>query len=151
MPRSSGPAATCSVASGEVHPDIIAALDLRADRIYVAELALAGLAGGRPREFRVAAPSRFLGVERDLAVVVPLETPAASVEAAIRRHGGSLLRDVTLFDVYRGRPLADGDKSLAYRLILRDDERTLTDTELDAAVAAVVAGLTTDIGARFRT
>jgi phenylalanyl-tRNA synthetase beta chain len=136
---------------GELHPEIVAALDLRAERIYVAELAIAGLAGGRPPEFRVEAPSRFTSVERDVAVVVPLEVPAATIEAAIRRHGGSLLRDVTLFDVYRGRPLEEGDKSLAYRLTLRDDERTLTDAELDAVVAAVVAGLTSDIGARFRT
>ena len=136
---------------GELHPATIEALDLRAERIYVAEVAVAGLAGGRPSEHRVTAPSRHLAVERDLAVLVPLETPAAVVEAAIRRHGGPLLRDVTLFDIYRGKPLAESDKSLAYRLALRDDERTLTEAELDAAVAAVVAGLTTDVGARFRT
>ena len=48
-------------------------------------------------------------------------------------------------------PLAETELSLAYRLILGDDQRTLTDDELDATVAAVVAGLTTDVGARFRT
>jgi phenylalanyl-tRNA synthetase beta chain len=136
---------------GELHPELIAALDLRADRVYVAEVAIAGLAGGRPSDYRVSAPSRHLPVERDLAIVVPLETPAAVVESAIRRHGGPLLRDVTLFDVYRGKPLPETDKSLAYRLTLRDDERTLTESELDAAVAGVIAGLTADIGARFRT
>ncbi len=136
---------------GELHPETVASLDLRAERVYVAEVAVAGLAGGRPADFRVVAPSRQLSVERDLAVVVPLETPAAVVDAVILRHGGPLLRGVALFDIYRGRPLADGDKSLAYRLTLRDDERTLTEDELDAAVAAVVAGLTADIGARFRT
>jgi phenylalanyl-tRNA synthetase beta chain len=136
---------------GEVHPDLIAAFDLRAERVYVAEVAVAGLAGGGPTEHRVTAPSRHLPVERDLAVLVPLETPAAVVEATIRRHGGPLLRDVTLFDIYRGKPLDEADKSLAYRLTLRDDERTLTEPELDAAVAGVVAGLTEDIGARFRT
>lgn len=136
---------------GELHPEAIEALDLRAERIYVAEVALAGLAGGRPADYRVAAPSRHLSVERDVAVLVPLETPAAAVEATIRRHGGPLLRDVTLFDIYRGKPLDPADKSLAYRLTLRDDERTLTEAELDAAVAGVVAGLSADIGARFRT
>ncbi|MEO8437424.1 MAG: phenylalanine--tRNA ligase subunit beta [Chloroflexota bacterium] len=136
---------------GELHPEAIAALDLRAERIYVAEVALAGLAGGGPADYRVAAPSRIPSVERDLAVIVPLETPAYAVEATIRRHGGPLLRDVALFDIYRGQPLAEGDKSLAYRLTLRDDERTLTDPELDEAVVAVVAGLTGDLGARFRT
>jgi phenylalanyl-tRNA synthetase beta chain len=136
---------------GELHPDAIADLDLRAERVYVAEVAIAGLAGGQPSEYRVAAPSRQPTVERDLAVVVDADRPAAEVEVAIRRHGGPLLRGVTLFDIYRGRPLAETDKSLAYRLTLRDDERTLTEAELDAAVAGVVAGLTADLGARFRT
>ena len=58
---------------------------------------------------------------------------------------------MALFDIYRGRPLAETDKSLAYRLTLRDDERTLTEAELDAAVAGVVAGLSDELGARFRT
>ena len=136
---------------GELHPETIAALDLRAERIYVAEVAVAGLAGGNLADYRVTAPARFPSVERDLAVIVPAETPAYAVEATIRRHGGPLLRDVALFDIYRGQPLAETDKSLAYRLTLRDDERTLTDAELDAAVAGVMAGLTDGLGARFRT
>jgi phenylalanyl-tRNA synthetase beta chain len=136
---------------GEVHPETIAALDLRAERIYVAEVALTGLAGGSLADYRVTAPSRFPSVERDLAIIVPLETPARTVEEAIRRHGGPLLRDVALFDIYRGQPLAETDKSLAFRLTIRGDERTLTDAELDEAVARVVSGLTDDLGARFRT
>ncbi len=136
---------------GELHPETIAALDLRAERIYVAEVALAGLAGGSLADYRVTAPSRFPSVERDLAIIVPVDTPARAVEEAIRRHGGPLLRDVALFDIYRGQPLDEADKSLAFRLTLRDDERTLTDAELDEAVARVVSGLTDDLGARFRT
>ena len=99
----------------------------------------------------MTAPSRHLPAERDLAVIVAADRPAAEVEAAIRRHAGPLLRGVELFDIYRGAPLAGTEVSLAYRLILGDDARTLTDDELDAAVAAVVAGLTADVGARFRT
>jgi len=136
---------------GELHPGTIAALDLRTERVYVAEVAIAGLAAGEPSIPRVTAPSRHLSVERDLAVIVPLERPAAEVEAAIRRHGGPLLRAVELFDIYRGKPLDETEVSLAYRLTLRDDERTLTEEELDAAVAAVAGGLTADLGARFRT
>jgi len=79
------------------------------------------------------------------------EVDFADVEAAIRRHGGPLLRGVTLFDIYRGKPLADGDKSLAYRLHIRDDDRTLTEAELDEVVAAVISGIAADVGARFRT
>jgi phenylalanyl-tRNA synthetase beta chain len=135
---------------GELHPGTVAALDLRAERIYVAEVAVAGLAGGQPADHRVLAPSRQPSVERDLAVIVAIDRPAADVEAAIRRHGGRLLRHVTLFDIYRGQPLGDADKSLAYRLTLRDDDRTLTDGELDTVVGGVVAGLTADVDARFR-
>ena len=81
-------------------------------------------------------------------VTLPLERIP---EIGIVRHGGPLLRDIALFDIYRGQPLAETDKSLAYRLTLRDDDRTLTDADLDEAVAGVVAGLTVDLGARFRT
>ena len=136
---------------GELHPALIEALDLRADRVVVAELAISGLAGGQVDVPRVVAPSRHQASERDLAVIVADDRPAAEVEAAIRRHGGPLLRDVTLFDVYRGQPLVAGEVSLAYRLTLRDDDRTLTEAELDAAVAEVVAGLEHDVAARFRT
>ena len=59
---------------------------------------------------------------------------------------------VSLFDIYRGRPLADDDKSLAYRLVFQADERTLTEAELDAAVAAAIAaGLAPSVGGRIRT
>ena len=136
---------------GEVHPALIADLDLRADRIYVAELAIAGLAGGQPSGYRVAAPSRQPTVLRDLAVVVAVDRAAADVEATIRRHGGPLLRDVVLFDIYQGRPLAESDKSLAYRLSFRDDERTLTEGEADAAIATVVDSLASEHGARIRS
>jgi phenylalanyl-tRNA synthetase beta chain len=136
---------------GELHPEAVAALDLRAERVVVAELAVAGLAGGQLVDARGATPSRHPSVQRDVALVVRADVPAGDVEAAIRRHGGPLLRAVALFDIYRGRPLDDAEKSLAYRLTLRDDERTLTESEVDSAVAAVVAGLADDIGARVRT
>ncbi len=136
---------------GELHPAVVEVLDLRATRIVVGEFAIAGLAGGQQSRYRVVAPSRQPTVERDLAVIVPIERSAGEVEAAIRRHGGPLLRGLTLFDVYRGKPLAEGDKSLAYRLLIRDDDRTLTEAELDGVVTAVMNGLTADIGARFRT
>jgi phenylalanyl-tRNA synthetase beta chain len=62
---------------------------------------------------------------RDLAVIVAETTSAAEVEASIRERGGALLRSVTLFDIYRGRPLDDHQKSLAYRLAFAADDRTL--------------------------
>ena len=69
----------------------------------------------------------------------------------IRRHGGPLLRSAVLFDIYRGRPLGDTDKSLAFRLAFQAADRTLTEAEIDQAIEAVTAGLGADVGGRLRT
>jgi phenylalanyl-tRNA synthetase beta chain len=136
---------------GELHPAVVEALDIRAEHVVVAEVAIRGLAGGQVAPARVTAPPRHPAVERDLAVIVGTSRPAAEVAASIRRHAGPRLRALALFDIYRGRPLADEEKSLAYRLTLRDDDRTLTDADVDAVVAQVTAGLAGDLGARLRT
>jgi phenylalanyl-tRNA synthetase beta chain len=90
-------------------------------------------------------------VERDLAVIVGKNRTAASVQASIRGHAGDLLRDLRLFDLYRGAPLAADEKSLAYRLVFGAGDRTLTEGEVDAAMAAVRSGLAADLGAHIRS
>jgi phenylalanyl-tRNA synthetase beta chain len=69
----------------------------------------------------------------------------------IARAGGPLLRASALFDIYRGAPLAAGEKSLAYRLTFQDPERTLTEAEVDAAIADVTQALVRTVGGRLRT
>jgi phenylalanyl-tRNA synthetase beta chain len=130
---------------------LLETLELRAADVIVAELAVAGLSGGRPSVPRSVTPSRHPAVERDLAVIVAEGTPSADVGGTIGRHAGALLRSVALFDIYRGRPLADGEKSLAFRLAFQAPDRTLTESEVDAAIAAVTAGLAADVGGRLRT
>ena len=136
---------------GSLHPALIAELELRAEDVVVAELAIEGLSGGQPSTPRSVTPPRHPAVERDLAAIVAEAIAAADVEASIRRHGGPLLRSVVLFDIYRGRPLDEQDKSLAYRLSFRAQDRTLTEGEVDAAIDAVTGGLATDVGGRLRT
>jgi phenylalanyl-tRNA synthetase beta chain len=136
---------------GSLHPALLEELELRAADVIVAELAIGGLSGGQPTVPRSATPSRHPVVDRDLAVIVAEARPAADVEDSIRRHGGPLLRSVVLFDIYRGRPLGDGDKSLAYRLAFQADHRTLTEAEIDGAIEAVTAGLASEVDGRFRT
>ena len=136
---------------GELHPDVADALDLRGGRIIVAELAIAGLSGGQPAVPRIAAPSRYPAVERDIAVVVRAAIPAASVADSIEGNGGPLLRSVRLFDIYRGRPLEDDERSLAFRLVFQAPDRTLEETEIDAAVADITVGVGSDVGGRIRT
>jgi phenylalanyl-tRNA synthetase beta chain len=136
---------------GELHPALVEALDLRTARILVAELAIAGLSGGQPTVPRATTPPRHPAVDRDLAVIVAETIPAADVEAAIRRHGGPLLRSIRLFDIYRGKPLTDDEKSLAYRLAFQAEDRTLVETEVDDAIGSVTSGLAADVGGRLRT
>ena len=136
---------------GELHPSVQASLDLRAERVVLAELAIAGLAAGRLTDARGATPSRYPAVQRDLAIVVDAATPAATVATSIRHHAGALLQALQLFDIYRGRPLADAEKSLAWRLTFGSSDRTLTETEVDEAMMAVAAGLATDVAGRLRS
>ncbi len=136
---------------GELHPALIDDLGLRAERIVVAELAVAGLSGGQPAVPLGRTPSRHPVVERDLAVVVPADRPAGEVEAAIRQHAGPLLGSVELFDIYRGRPLPDDRRSLAFRLVFGATDRTLTEDEVDRAIADVTSGLATDVDGHLRT
>ena len=136
---------------GELHPSVLATWDLRAERVIVAELAISGLSGGQLGPVRVAPIPRSQSLERDLAVVVPEALPAAEVAATIRGAGPGTLRRVALFDVYRGAPLAAGEKSLAWRLVFGADDRALTDAEVDAGVAALAAALAAAHGARLRT
>jgi phenylalanyl-tRNA synthetase beta chain len=99
----------------------------------------------------VEAIGRYPTMERDLAVVVAVGLAAASVEAAIRRHAGGLLMQERLFDLYRGAPLGADEKSLAYRLVFGTIDRTLTEGEVDSAMAAIRAGLEADLGGHIRS
>jgi phenylalanyl-tRNA synthetase beta chain len=136
---------------GELHPDVLESNDVRAERVVVGELSIAGLGGGRLAPVRTVPPDRYPDAARDLAIVVGSDRPAADIAAAIRMHGGELLRSVALFDVYRGVPLAATEKSLAYRLTFQAPDRTLTEAEVDAITATIAAGLERDLGAHLRT
>jgi phenylalanyl-tRNA synthetase beta chain len=133
----------------ELHPDALQAWEIRAARVIVAELDVPGLERGSLVPVRVEPIPRFPEVERDMAVIVVETQTAAQVEAAIRADAGPLLRSVRLFDVYRGAPLEATEKSMAYRLVFGVD-RTLTEAEVDEAVAGVRKALEIGLGARLR-
>jgi phenylalanyl-tRNA synthetase beta chain len=135
---------------GELHPKVADEVDLRGSRLLVAELEVGGLSSGRPLDVQAAPPPRHPAAERDLAIVVPETAPAASVAEAIRSAAGPELVSVRLFDIYRGSPLSTDEKSLAWRLRFQADDRTLTEPEIEAAVAAITAGVRA-IGGRIRT
>jgi phenylalanyl-tRNA synthetase beta chain len=135
---------------GELHPIRADEVDLRGARLVVAELDIAGLAGGRLKDVRAAAPPRYPAAERDIAIVVPETTAAADVAAVIRAAAGPDLASVRLFDIYRGTPLASDEKSLAWRLVFQAEDRTLTEAEIETAVAAITNAVGRS-GGRVRT
>ena len=136
---------------GELHPSILAAWDLRAERVLVAELAIRGLSSGQVPPVRVAPVGRVQPAERDLALIVDEALPAADLAATLRSAGGERLRELALFDIYRGAPLTAGEKSLAWRVVFAAEERVLTDDEVDADVARLVSAAVTAHGARLRS
>jgi phenylalanyl-tRNA synthetase beta chain len=90
------------------------------------------------------------GSERDLALLLPAAVEAGAVEAAVRDSAGELLEEVFPFDLYAGKGIPEGTRSVAFRLRFRAPERTLTDAEVDGAVARVLAALEERHGVRRR-
>ncbi len=135
---------------GEVHPAVLAAWDLRTERVVVGEFAVAGLAAGQLPVVRLSTTGRRLEVERDLAVVVTEETAAGDVAATLRDAGGPWMQAPVLFDVYRGAPLVAGEKSLAWRIGLRAGEGALEEGEADAVIGRLVEAVAARHGGRLR-
>lgn len=120
---------------GALHPAIAASLEL--PQVFLFELTLPLSKG--PGTFTDIA--KYPASTRDLAVVVPESTPYAKVEQLIRRHAGEHLEKLEIFDVYRGKPLQDGEKSLAFHLSFRHEERTLTDLETDRFMQNIITAI----------
>jgi phenylalanyl-tRNA synthetase beta chain len=117
--------------------------------VFVLEMRLPEAAAGR-REVAYQPIPVHPGSERDLALLVPASTRAAEVSATIREAAGALLEDVFPFDLYEGKGIPEGTRSIAHRLRFRAPERTLTDAEVDEAVARVLRALEERHGIRRR-
>ena len=134
---------------GEIHPEVSDAFG-GAQRLYAAELDFLSLLASRKPEKPFEPLPRFPAVTRDLAVVCDETVPAAKLSDAVRRGAGPLLVDCRPFDVYTGRHIDAGQKSVAFALTLRAGDRTLTDAEADAAVRGALEVLGRDCGAVLR-
>ena len=134
---------------GEIHPEVAENYGFTV-RVYAAELFFANLVEFADREVHYTKPPKYPAMSRDVAMVVDEATPAAEIEKVIRSAGDALLRDVKLFDVYRGEQVESGKKSVAYSITYRHDDRTLTDEETERAHSKVIAALREKIGAVIR-
>jgi phenylalanyl-tRNA synthetase beta chain len=135
---------------GEIHPSVRDAFDLPNSRVAAAELNLEALLAQVPHAWFVDPISPYPAVLQDLAVVVDETVAAADVQSLIVKIGGFLLKEVHLFDVYRGEPVPTGKKSLAYALAFQAPDKTLRDAIVAKQVQRIVKELETELGAELR-
>ena len=115
--------------------------DIECSPVYVFELDLEPLVQESLPIFRENSP--FPPVYRDISLLVPVESPMEEVSSAIRSEGGDLLRNIRLFDIYSGKGIPEGYRSLAFSLAYQRNDKTLTDAEVDAVHAGVRAKMET--------
>jgi len=131
---------------GELHPRLVRELGFTQAPVLF-ELDVAALRVSVPQGREI---SRFPQVRRDLALVLPENVTFGALRERVVLSGSSFLRNVRIFDVYRGAGIEKGRKSVALGLIFQDISRTLTDDDVDRAVAALVADLRENLDARIR-
>lgn len=124
---------------GELHPTLAADNDLK--RTYVFELNFDALMSVSVGYINYQPIPRFLGMSRDIALEVDQNIPAADLLSTIHAHGGNILKDTLVFDVYQGEHLEKGKKSIAIRLNYLDTEETLTDERVSKVQAEIEAAL----------
>lgn len=132
---------------GVLHPSVAKALDVPGAPVLF-QLDLDALLGGSAPSY--APLDDQPTSRRDLALVVDEEVSAADLTACVRESAGPQLREVRVFDIYRGAGLPDTSKSMALGLIFQDKSRTLADDEIDAAVARVCEAAQSQLGATVR-
>lgn len=132
---------------GALHPSLLQKLGIITP-VVVFELDYEAIASGSIVNFQTF--SKFPAVRRDLALLVDKQIQYAKLEQAIRKIVGKLLTELVIFDVYQGKGISDDKKSVAIGITLQDNERTLTDAEVNDVFAQVVTNLEREFGATLR-
>ncbi|MEB3269241.1 MAG: phenylalanine--tRNA ligase subunit beta [Leptolyngbya sp.] len=129
---------------GQLHPQLCQQRDLPPE-IYVFQLhwsvLVTCLASGRQKAVKFSPYSTYPASDRDLAFYAPIDTAVAELQKVMTKTGGKLLDSITLFDDYRGESVPEGQRSLAFRLVYRASDRTLTDEDVDPVHQKVRAAL----------
>jgi phenylalanyl-tRNA synthetase beta chain len=133
---------------GQLHPRLTSQYDLEDTVVF--QLDVAKLLTRVKEEVRYYPIPRYPAVTRDLAVIVNADVPTGELEEGIRESAGELLESVTLFDVFVSEKIGEGKKSVAYSLVYRASDRTLTDEEVNEAHERVVRYLEDVFGASLR-
>ncbi len=134
---------------GQVHPLVAKNYGMDAE-VYCVEVSFTKLLGLQLPDATYTPLPKYPGVSRDISVICDEALTVAEAERVITAAAGKLLRDVKLFDIYRGTGVPEGKKSLAFSMELRADDRTLTDADSDGVLKKVLAALAEQCGAVLR-
>lgn len=133
----------------EVHPATMTAFELT-KRTVIAEVDLVKLFAMQSKMGHVFSLPKFPAVTRDIALVMDETTTVGSVLSVICKSGGALLERAEMFDIYRGAQLGDGKKSVAFSLVFRNSERTLTDDDVNPLMQKILMNCENSCGASLR-
>lgn len=134
---------------GEVHPAVLSAYGITKP-VYIFELDATTVMKYMAKDLKYKALPKYPATSRDLAMLVDVDVNAADIKKAMTKAAGQNLTQITLFDVYTGKQVEEGKKSLAFSLTFQSNDKTLTDAEIDPAIEKIVAKLQKDFNANLR-
>ena len=134
---------------GELHPNVAKNYDINT-RVYlgVIDISMIEEAANLDRVYKPL--PKYPAVSRDIAMLVKDEVLVKDIENIIKQRGGKILESYSLFDVYKGKQIQEGYKSVAYSITFRASDRTLTEEEVNKAMKKIINGLETNLEAHLR-
>lgn len=135
---------------GEIHPQVLDSFDITR-KVYIFEINVAVLVKHARLIGTYRPLPKFPGINRDIAVILPVDIPADNVYRTILGNASQLLSEVKLFDVYTGEQVPQGMRSLAFSLQFRSVEKTLTDEEVEVPYKKIIAALEATFDAKIRS
>ncbi|UCF86529.1 MAG: hypothetical protein JSV71_03350 [Nitrospiraceae bacterium] len=135
---------------GALHPEVSQELDITPE-IFILELDIDSLLAFVPSKKLYSPLPKYPYVERDLAIVIPEGISASAVESVIWSVDSSMIESVTLFDIYTGKPIPKGQKSMAFSICYRLEDRTLTADEVNQVHANILRKLEETLQAELRS
>jgi len=134
---------------GEIHPDVMENYDI-AERVYIGEFKLEKIIDYTDLKYKYEPLPRYPAVNRDIAILVKDEILADTVRDCIQQTAGEIIEEIKLFDVYKGKQIPEGYKSLAFSIKYRSHERTLTDEEVNQIHEKIIKTLENKLNAKLR-
>lgn len=134
---------------GEVHPEVLDNYMI-SKRAYLAEVNITKLTKYARASKKYTEVPKFPAVERDIAVIVDEKVEVGQIEKIVTKKAKKLLESMQLFDIYRNEKLGENKKSVAYSLIFRDKNKTLSDEEINSTMESIISELEKTLGASLR-